>query len=379
MKILFVSPYFFPFVGGAENHLLRICSELKELNHEIIVFTSTKNSQSNKKMKIIVSPPLFTYSNTPFNFWENQINKVIEEEKPDVVVGSLSTPFMADFSAVITEKKRIPFFLMYYNDFIPKNFFEKVFLEFYRFFFMNKTLNSADKIIVLSEYYAKNSSVLNPFSKKISVVSPFLRLREFNSLNEYKKTFPENKVVLFVGALNKGQNYKGLNYLIKAVSLVKKIFPEIKLVVVGKGNNMNYFRKLAEKKGVQSNVFFAGEISQKKLLSFYSECKTLVLPSVNDSEGFGLVFLEAMAFSKPVIGTTAGGIPAIVKHNFNGFLVEPKNEAKLSKAIEFILENEKKEKKMGENGFNYLKKFSSKKSINKLIKLFESALNEKKQ
>ncbi|PJA18375.1 MAG: hypothetical protein COX63_02240, partial [Candidatus Diapherotrites archaeon CG_4_10_14_0_2_um_filter_31_5] len=265
------------------------------------------------------------------------------------------------------------------NDFLAKNFFEKLFFKFYSSFFLNKTLALTTKIISTSDYYSKKSSILNSLQKKVEVVSPFIDLNEFNLLEKFNKNFPEKKVVLFVGALNKGQNYKGLNYLIKAVSLLKEKIPLIKLVVVGKGNNLNYFKKLAVKENIQGNVFFAGEVSRQKLLSFYSECKTLVLPSVNNSEGFGLVLLEAMAFSKPVIGSNTGGIPAIVKHGFNGLLVEPKNEINLMESIELILTDKKKAKELGLNALNTAKSFSSEKGISKLIKLFEESLNEKKQ
>jgi len=379
MKILLVSPEFFPFIGGAENLVLRICSQLKKLNHKPIVFTSTKNAKNLNGIKIYSFPPLFKYSNTPFNFWGSGLKKIIEKEKPEIIVGSHSTPFMADFAARIAKKNNIPFFLIYHNDYIKQNFFEKTFLGLYNFFVLKKTFGLTEKIIATSDCYAEKSFFLNEFKAKLAVVPPFLDLTEFKVQEEYKKTFPKNKVVLFVGALNKGQKYKGLDYLIKSVSMLKKDFPEIKLVVVGKGNNSAYFKQLAKTEGIQHNVFFAGEIPQKQLLSFYSECNALVLPSINDSEGFGLVFLEAMAFSKPVIGGNAGGIPAAVEHNFNGLLVEPKNSMELTKAIKFILINKNKAKEMGLNGFKKLKDFSPEKSMNKLIGLFEGALNEKRK
>lgn len=374
MKILFVSPNFFPFIGGAENHILRICRELKKLNHEVIVFTSTKNAEDLNGIKVYSFPALFHYSNTPFNFWGAKLKEVIEKEKPEIVIGSLSTPFMADSAARIAGKKNIPFFLLYFNDYIKQSLFERVFLNLYYSFILKKTFELSSKIIVLSDYYAKKSFFLKPFLSKTVAVSPFVDLNEFH-LNSKKR----DSIILFVGALNKGQKYKGLDYLIKAVSLLKNDFPEINLVVVGKGNNINYFKKLAKEKKIERNVFFEGEVSQEKLFSFYSECSALVLPSINDSEGFGLVLLEAMAFSKPVIGSSVGGIPSVIQHNFNGLLVEPKNIEKLAKAIESILSNKKKAKEMGLNAFKTAKSFSPEKSISKLINLFEEGLNEKRK
>lgn len=374
---MFVSPEFFPFIGGAENLVLRFCRGLQKAGNEIVVFTSTKNAKDLNGIKVYSFPYLFRYSNTPLNFWGASLNEVVKKESPAIILGSISTPFMADSAARIAEKKNIPFFLIYLNDYIKQNFFEKILLSFYYYFFLKKTFRLSRKIIVLSDYYAKKSSVLKPFLNKTTAVSPFVDLEEFAPKN-VEKPNNKNRTILFIGALNKGQNYKGLDYLLKAVFLLKEKFPLIKLVVVGKGNNLNYFKNLSENLRIKENVFFAGIVSQQQLLTFYSECETLVLPSVNNSEGFGLVLLEAMAFSKPVIGSNVGGIPAVIQHNFNGLLVEPKNEVKLSKAIAFILTNKKKAKEMGLNGLKKAKELSPEKSTKKLLKMFEDELNAKK-
>jgi glycosyltransferase involved in cell wall biosynthesis len=364
-------------VGGAENYILNLCRKLTKLNNKVVVFTSTKSPRNLNSIKVHSTGFLFKYSNTPINFWGTKLRKVVRKEKPAVIVASLSIPFMADAAARIAKKENIPFFLVYFNDYIKQDLLERVFLHLYYSLVLKKTFSLSKKIIVLSEYYAKKSFVLKPFLDKTVVVPPFVDLNEFKNKNEVKDS--SSKMVLFVGALNKGQKYKGLNYLIKAVSILKKEFPEIKLVVVGEGNNMHYFKKLTEKNKIQENVFFAGRVSQEKLLAFYAECSMLVLPSINDSEGFGLVLLEAMAFSKPVVGSNTGGIPAVIKHGFNGLLVEPKNEVKLCKAIEFLLKNKGAAKEMGFNGLKTAKKFSSEKSIRKLMKVFEDALNEKRK
>ncbi len=370
MKILLVSPHFFPFIGGAGNHLLRLCIGLTEKGHEIIVFTSTA-SKNIGKIKVYSFSPLFTYSNTPFNFWENKIDSVIKKEKPDLIAGSLSIPLMADSAARASEKNNISFFLFYFNDYVKENFFEKTFLGFYSGFVLKKTLELSKKIIVLSDYYAQKSIVLKPFKKKTVSVLPFVDFPKTKT----NPVFPEKKIVLFVGSLSKGQKYKGLDYLINAFSLLES---DVLLVVVGKGNNQHFFESLAEKKGLKEKIVFLGEIPEEKLLSLYSECKTLVLPSVNDSEGFGLALLEAMSFGKPVIGTNTGGIPAVIKHNFNGFLVEPKNSVELSNAIQSLLSDEKKAKQLGLNAFNSAKNFSKQESINKLIQVFGESIEKTK-
>jgi glycosyltransferase involved in cell wall biosynthesis len=374
MKVLFVSPNFFPFIGGAENHILRICLELKKSGHEVAVFTSTREAKDFNGIKVYSSGFLFKYSNTPINFWGSSLQKAVEKEKPEIIAASFSTPFMADTAARTAKKNSIPFFLFYFNDYAKQNFSEKLFLSFYFSFVLQKTFGLSKKIIVLSDYYKNKSKLLFPLLDKTVSVSPFVNLNEFNC---NKKEF--SKKILFVGSLSKGQKYKGLDYLIKAVCLLEKEIPEIELIVIGEGNNRKYFEQLAEKVLDKAKVFFEGNVSQKRLLEFYCKSGVIVLPSINDSEGFGLVLLEAMACSKPVIGSNTGGIPALVENDFNGFLVEPKNEKQLKEKIKLLLTDQKKAEEMGKNALITAKNFSPEKSIKKLIELFEESLNEKRK
>jgi phosphatidylinositol alpha-1,6-mannosyltransferase len=111
--------------------------------------------------------------------------------------------------------------------------------------------------------------------------------------------------------------------------------PPLEYHVVGEGTDLAYLEALATQCGVEHIVTFLGPVTHKQLVSEYTEADIFVLPSA--TEGFGLVFLEAMAHAKPVIARRAGASPEVVDHGTTGCLIE--NEAELASAIKDLLTN----------------------------------------
>lgn len=146
--------------------------------------------------------------------------------------------------------------------------------------------------------------------------------------------FPEGRVVLSVGRWDASERYKGADLLIRAVAELTPDFRELQLLLLGSGDDLPRLQQLAQTLAVTQRVHFSTEFSRKHLASCYAAADIFALPSTG--EGFGLVFLEAMAFSKPVIGTHVGGIPDVVEDGQEGLLIEP-NVAALSCALRKLL------------------------------------------
>ncbi len=106
-----------------------------------------------------------------------------------------------------------------------------------------------------------------------------------------------------------------------------------------------------------------------KIISAYD---VFVLPSLN--EGMGRVLVEAMALGKPIVASNIGGIPDLVIHGKNGFLVPPKNPKELAKYIQILLEDEKKREKMGLAGKEMSLNFSAENMVEKIEKLYGELL-----
>ena len=158
--------------------------------------------------------------------------------------------------------------------------------------------------------------------------------------------FPDGRVILTVGRWAANERYKGADLLIQAAAALASEFPDLNLVLVGSGEDLPRLQKLARESGALPHVHFLTNLSRRELAFCYDSAEIFALPSTG--EGFGLVFLEAMAFRKPVIGTPSGGIPDIVEDGVTGILVNPKNPSSLPSALRALLSNNDLRLKMGE-------------------------------
>jgi glycosyltransferase involved in cell wall biosynthesis len=109
------------------------------------------------------------------------------------------------------------------------------------------------------------------------------------------------------------------------------------LVAIGGGDDLPRLRKIARELGIADRVHFLENLSREHIAACYARAEIFALPS--GGEGFGLVFLEAMAFSKPVIAANAGGAIDVVEEGINGLLVPPKDTVRLHEALRVLLGN----------------------------------------
>jgi len=149
------------------------------------------------------------------------------------------------------------------------------------------------------------------------------------------KAFPYGKVVLTVGRETAAEHYKGTDALICAVAQLRPTIPDTYLVVVGAGDDLPRLRNLARDLGISESVKFLGGIPREEVAACYARCDIFALPSTG--EGFGLVFLEAMAFAKPVIGVACGGVTDLIQDGVNGLLIPPHNLGRLAEGLGTLL------------------------------------------
>jgi len=175
----------------------------------------------------------------------------------------------------------------------------------------------------------------------------FLALSESPSNLPLSPSFPCGTVVLSVGRWSSAERYKGADILIRAVAQLSNSFPELQLVLAGPGDDIDRLRSQAQESEVTERVQFFPSISRKELAALYYNADIFALPSTG--EGFGLVFLEAMAFGKAIVGANVGGIPDVVQHEREGLLVAPTVEA-VSSALRWLLSDPLLRKQLGMRG-----------------------------
>ena len=161
--------------------------------------------------------------------------------------------------------------------------------------------------------------------------------------------FPRTgRIILTVGRWDPAERYKGADTLISALPRVLKTAPDASLVLVGGGNDRPRLEHLARNLGVSEQTYFLHGLTPDQLFACYANCDVFALPS--RGEGFGIVFLEAMACAKPTIGGAHGGIPDIVEDGVTGLLVPHGDAERLAQALESLLNNPSRARDMGARG-----------------------------
>jgi glycosyltransferase involved in cell wall biosynthesis len=256
LKIMVVAPYFYPESGGVANHTYNLYKNIVKKGYDVVVITSGRGKRVDEEviagMKVYRLPVQFKVSNTPISFkWKKQIEEIIKKEKPDLINGHMPVPFMCDVA--LSASNGIPFIIKYHHGGSMKKgkFFPDLLISIYEATFLKRILKKSVKIITPSDFVTRE--FIEGFDDKKLTIPPGVNLDNFKPNIKFK---PKNKV-LFVGNLIKSEDYKGLNYLLESLFILKKDFPEIKLTIVGgedyKENYKNLEKKLGLKKTLTNN------------------------------------------------------------------------------------------------------------------------------
>jgi glycogen(starch) synthase len=222
---------------------------------------------------------------------------------------------------------------------------------------LNWLLNKVDGIIYVSKYMQSQVRLACPVNVRVQriVYNGFdaaTFAQEAANHPPMTEKFGENrKIVLFVGNLVPD---KGLDYLLEGFIEARKQNEDLTLVVCGTGPLRKSLEQTILNFELRDVVFLAGYVSRDELPSYYLASDICVFPSVY--EPFGLVMLEAMSMRKPVISTTVGGVPEIVKSGVTGILVPPRDAHALGKAILDLASNPGFADNIAENGYQLVRR-----------------------
>jgi glycosyltransferase involved in cell wall biosynthesis len=221
-------------------------------------------------------------------------------------------------------------------------------------FFRRRALAKANMVLGPSsdttERLIRTQRIVQDKVRKLAwPISPsFLRLANNPNRLIAPIGFPPSPVVLTVGRWVFAERYKGLDDLIRAIAQIRPDVPNLSLVAVGSGDDLPRLRQFAADSAVGDRVHFLENLSREELAACYSQADVFALPS--SGEGFGLVFLEAMAFSKPVIAAASAGATDVVEDSVNGLLVPPGDPEKLASALVRLLCDASLRERLGRQG-----------------------------
>jgi phosphatidylinositol alpha-1,6-mannosyltransferase len=218
----------------------------------------------------------------------------------------------------------------------------------------HRALLSCDIVIATSKYNVQKLIHLQKIpARKIRLVpwplSPTtLQLADANVELPVPNTFPRGRVILTVGRWSANERYKGADQLIRAVAELRRALPDVQLVVVGNGDDLPRLKQIATDLAVNEATHFLGDLSREELAGCYKSAELFAMPSTG--EGFGLVFLEAMAFRKPIVGVAAGGSVDLLIDGVNALVVRPHDSFALVSALEKLLRDKTLADQLGHRG-----------------------------
>lgn len=231
----------------------------------------------------------------------------------------------------------------------------------------NENGQAYKKVMVASEHVKAQAVATGYRSSQVDVVPYFAIPREIKEGDKKQEA-----VFAFIGRV---VEEKGLEILVRAMRGKKKW----RLLVVGDGTDLPKIRKRAAAWGIEGQIEFLGWLTGQKLEDIYRRIDFLVLPSLWP-EPFGIVGIEALSYSKPVIAFRVGGIPEWLEHEKNGYLIEPYDMQDFARKIDLLIEDRAGCRQLGAAGREkVLKEYVVERHMEKLFELYDSALEVEKE
>lgn len=340
VKVLQVNKLYYPVTGGIEKVVQQIAEGLNDKT-DMKVLVCQEKGRSKKEIvngvRVFRAGSLGILFSMPISLsFFLQFKKLAKYQ--DVIQFHYPFP-LADLACILSGYKG-KVVIWWHSDIVR----QKKLMKLYRPL-MEKFLQHADVIIVATEGHIKGSDYLPRYRDKC-VVIPFGVDRNvieksekyFQSISVTSKSFVK---FLFVGRL---VYYKGCKILLEAFSQVEGA----RLTIIGKGEMESELKEMSRKLGISDKVKFLGQVSENELNQAFEECDIFVLPSIEKSEAFGLVQIEAMAYGKPVINTNLpSGVPYVSLDGLTGITVPSNNVEALRSALIWMITHEEERLQMG--------------------------------
>jgi phosphatidyl-myo-inositol dimannoside synthase len=247
--------------------------------------------------------------------------------------------------------KRIPYLLYAHGEEIQTGLASRKFR-----WLIPKIYNSASVIIANSRHTQALLQNIGVSPAKIHVIHPGVNLQLFHDGKESAQMLREQyhlgdaPVLLTVGRL---QRRKGHDMVIRALPLIQAKLPRTTYFIVGAGEELAYLQRLVDEMGVADSVIFTGCVSDEELPGYYAACDVFIMPNREidgDIEGFGMVYLEASAAGKPVIGGRSGGTEDAILDGVTGLRVDGASVVQIADAVIALLNDSGTSRMMGERG-----------------------------
>ena len=371
MKVLMITPTYYPIKGGAETVIQNLSTRLNDIgiHTNILTFNMNRKWNPNWHGKIEKTDGMTVYKIPALNWFPTEHSNRITQGI-NLIPGRFRN-LLKDYNILHFHGGDLTFPLFSYTMKKPKIFQSHGFsLSFYQRYFLSRLIfkNIADLYIAISKQMQKEFAELGIPSNKIKYLPNSVDTEIFHPIEK-----KDNNLILFVGRMTFG---KGIHVLLEALGYLSK---KVHLVIIGPSDwDVEYFMEMLrridnENKRGLHKITYLGAQEPINIIKWYQQASIFVLPSFR--EAFPVVNLEALACETPVIATNIGGIPEVIQHGKNGILIPPNNAIKLAEAIQYLLDNKDVRAKFGREGRkSVVEIFSYSVITKKLHRIYEEML-----
>jgi phosphatidylinositol alpha-mannosyltransferase len=372
-KIAIVTPYYYPLYGGVQEYVYHLKAEYKKMGYYVRVITGKFKKEPSIDEKEVIrigrGIPFMINGSTGRIIIIKQsedVKNMLKKYKFDII--HFQEPFVPFLSHAVINNSDSTNIATFHANFEKNSFYR------YTGAVLKPLWQKIHGKIAVSP--SAKASITRYFSgSPVEIIPNGVDTNRFSPSNKPLKKYSDGKLnILFTGRIEKR---KGLIYLIQAYKLLKKKYPGIRLIVVGRGPLLQHHRKYIIKHRIRG-IHFEGFVSTKILPQYFASADIFCSPALF-GESFGIVLLEAMASEKPVVAFDISGYRDVVDNNVNGLLAEPKNVHDLFKKLEFLVTNTPLRKKLGKNGLKKAGKFTWKKIAAKNIAFYNKIISERKK
>jgi glycosyltransferase involved in cell wall biosynthesis len=345
LKVALVTPRFPPDIGGLEGYVGWVADVLQASGRfEVTVITTGTGPrtrlESHRGIPVHRLGTWLTVSNTPVNpLWWGQVRRLLKRLDVDVVNAHAPVPGLADIAAYTAP---VPVVMTYHSGSLVKGGHPvDVLLRAYERHVLPRVFDRCSGLIAVSPISTAHAT------GRAEIVPPGVDTALFTPPTSGARREPR---VLYVGRVERTSRWKGLHVLVDSLPLLREIVPDARLEVVGDGDDVPALQARAARLGVGDLIDWHGPVEHDRLPHFYRRAGVTVLPSLTESESFGMTLVEAMASGCPVVGSAVGGIPFVIRDNVDGLLVAPGDPSALAEALAAVLTDPDRAASLGAAG-----------------------------
>lgn len=380
MRILIFSTAYLPLVGGAEIAFKEITDRIK--NYQLDLITARFSKRNSKKEKIGNITVYRVGFGMKFDKYLLPVlgyfrARRLYKKNNYSLIWSISAS-QAGLAALFLKlaRPKLPFLLTIQEGSSMQRLLRRRFMVWP---LIKKIFRKADYIQAISKHLANLGKEMGARCP-VKVVPNGVDVRIFEKV----LTVPKKKKKALKKKLKIKENEKVIvtasrlvpkNAVGDLIESLKDIGFPIKLLILGAGFEEKKLRNLTKKLNLKEKVLFLGLIPPEEVPKYLAIADVFIRPSI--SEGFGNVFVEAMAAGVPIIGTPVGGIPDFLKNQETGLFCEPNNPKSIAQPVKKILENKDLREKLIENGKKLVEeKYTWETITQKMEIIFKQAINK---